>query len=77
MGRAVGDGEAGGRDLVDVVGERHHVVGARHGLLGEAATIQHCQDALPDAQAADAVAHRVDLACDLESRGERQAGSSW
>ena len=74
MGRAVGDGETGGGDLVHLVRERHHVLGARDGLLGERAMIHHRQHPLPAREATHAGAHRLDLARELEARRERQGG---
>ena len=68
MRRAVGDGEAGRGHVVDIVGQQHHVVGARHRLLGEGAVGDHGQHPLPRLQAAHARAHGLDLAGELEAR---------
>ena len=48
--RAVGDGEPGGGHVVHVVGQRDHVLGARHRLLGEGAVGDHGQYPLPALQ---------------------------
>ena len=58
VGRAVGDGETGGGDVVHVVRQRHHVVGAGHRLLGEGAVTDHGQHALARLEAAHAGAAR-------------------